>query len=371
MAVNKVIFGGDTIIDLTADTVTAETLAVGVTAHDKSGTKITGTMEAGSGGGSHENCIPYEADFMYTVDPIDGADYGFALNGEGYYESQNKGQNNSYAICRVNLDVKKTCDITFDVINYGEAKYDYGIFGLIDTGLTLSNTKDSSAHKFFNQTADTSNNVVQVTYSNVQVGSHYIDVKFIKDSSGNKNNDSVRFKLINEIGFSNEALELIRKLEPELLNGNIRQGVDIFGVIGNVVEAWPGGLSTFYGSYTPTGDSYLMSVEKFPDERDYNLLAVWAIDDVSTSFHVKYIIQSLQNGTAVRITGDNSASAYDTTALIFPSGTSQADNCFASFYEGGSYNAASWRIYANTSSSGGIKFKEGVTYCWVFAKVEI
>lgn len=49
MAVNKVIFGGDTIIDLTADSVTAETLAVGVTAHDKSGTRITGTMEAGSG----------------------------------------------------------------------------------------------------------------------------------------------------------------------------------------------------------------------------------------------------------------------------------------------------------------------------------
>lgn len=41
--VNKVIFGGNTIIDLTADTITASDLAYGVTAHDKSGATITGT----------------------------------------------------------------------------------------------------------------------------------------------------------------------------------------------------------------------------------------------------------------------------------------------------------------------------------------
>lgn len=41
--VNKVIFGGNTIIDLTADTVTTATLLSGTTAHDKSGAPITGT----------------------------------------------------------------------------------------------------------------------------------------------------------------------------------------------------------------------------------------------------------------------------------------------------------------------------------------
>lgn len=46
MAVNKVEFGGDTLIDLTSDTVTADTLAEGETAHDKSGTLITGTMKS-------------------------------------------------------------------------------------------------------------------------------------------------------------------------------------------------------------------------------------------------------------------------------------------------------------------------------------
>ena len=41
--VNKVIYGGNTIIDLTSDTVTASDLAYGKTAHDKSGAIITGT----------------------------------------------------------------------------------------------------------------------------------------------------------------------------------------------------------------------------------------------------------------------------------------------------------------------------------------
>lgn len=43
MAINKVIYGGNTLIDLTADTITADKLAKGVTAHDKSGAVITGT----------------------------------------------------------------------------------------------------------------------------------------------------------------------------------------------------------------------------------------------------------------------------------------------------------------------------------------
>lgn len=56
MAVNKVIFGGETVIDLTSDTVTADTLAEGVTAHDKTGALITGTMQGGGGGGGVETC---------------------------------------------------------------------------------------------------------------------------------------------------------------------------------------------------------------------------------------------------------------------------------------------------------------------------
>lgn len=45
--VNKVVQGNDTLIDLTADTVTVSVMLSGVTAHDASGAPITGTMADG------------------------------------------------------------------------------------------------------------------------------------------------------------------------------------------------------------------------------------------------------------------------------------------------------------------------------------
>ena len=43
MAINKIVYAGETLLDLTGDTVSQSTLLSGATAHDKSGTKITGT----------------------------------------------------------------------------------------------------------------------------------------------------------------------------------------------------------------------------------------------------------------------------------------------------------------------------------------
>lgn len=48
MAVNKIVINNEVKLDLTADTVSPSTLALGITAHDKSGELITGTMESGS-----------------------------------------------------------------------------------------------------------------------------------------------------------------------------------------------------------------------------------------------------------------------------------------------------------------------------------
>lgn len=45
MPINKVEFGGEALIDLTADTVTANKLLSGYTAHDKAGNRITGTAQ--------------------------------------------------------------------------------------------------------------------------------------------------------------------------------------------------------------------------------------------------------------------------------------------------------------------------------------
>jgi len=44
MGINKVNYGNTTLIDISADTVTANTLLSGTTAHDNSGTQITGAV---------------------------------------------------------------------------------------------------------------------------------------------------------------------------------------------------------------------------------------------------------------------------------------------------------------------------------------
>lgn len=69
---NQVIINGETILDLRSDTVTPETLQKGYTAHDKSGTKITGTLEASSSGGAKEtwvlnNTINTASAFSFSV----------------------------------------------------------------------------------------------------------------------------------------------------------------------------------------------------------------------------------------------------------------------------------------------------------------
>ena len=58
MGVSKVVYNGNTLIDLTSDTVTADKLAKGYTAHTQAGELITGTMESG-GGATYDDYITY------------------------------------------------------------------------------------------------------------------------------------------------------------------------------------------------------------------------------------------------------------------------------------------------------------------------
>lgn len=64
MGVSKVVYSGNTLIDLTGDTVTPETLAKGATAHDKSGEQIVGTFEGGGGGGDLARILFTEKTFV-------------------------------------------------------------------------------------------------------------------------------------------------------------------------------------------------------------------------------------------------------------------------------------------------------------------
>ena len=75
MAINKVVFGNRTLIDLTADTVTAATLLSGTTAHAANGNAITGTYQPQS----VETVFPvgsFYATDDSTVDPATELGFG-------------------------------------------------------------------------------------------------------------------------------------------------------------------------------------------------------------------------------------------------------------------------------------------------------
>lgn len=62
MGINKVVVNDEVKLDLTADTVSPSTLALGITAHDKSGELITGTMESG---GINEEDLKFSGGLSY------------------------------------------------------------------------------------------------------------------------------------------------------------------------------------------------------------------------------------------------------------------------------------------------------------------
>lgn len=130
----------------------------------------------------------------FEVVAISGASYGFALNSNGYYESNNKGVNNSAAVCRVKIHAAKACTVTFKCINYAESNYDFGLLGVIDKELNTGYSDTSTnVQKSFKGSSKSS--VQTYAYTNVAAGDHFIDVKYRKDSSQSSNNDTLQFKV--------------------------------------------------------------------------------------------------------------------------------------------------------------------------------
>lgn len=70
MAVSKVIVGEKTVIDLTEDTVSADTLLQGTTAHTASGEKVTGKISfitVYSGGAAPDDSLGEDGDIYLLV----------------------------------------------------------------------------------------------------------------------------------------------------------------------------------------------------------------------------------------------------------------------------------------------------------------
>ena len=122
--------------------------------------------------------------------------YPFQLNTNGYYESTNKRKNSSYSYATLNYEGFE--NLVLECINSGESNYDYGIISQPDVQLGESTSDDGatgSTNVFHNFKGESSTNPVQLTIPSDK-GSHFITIKFRKDSSSAEGNDSLQFKVI-------------------------------------------------------------------------------------------------------------------------------------------------------------------------------
>lgn len=134
------------------------------------------------------------AGLVYEVQNV--SSYGFYERSDGFYESTNNGHHNTFSMCRVDFRMPYQADLVIDCINYAESSNDYGVFSYLNDTLTA----DTSANNaYFSFSGKSSPNIQQVTYYNVPEGEHRIMIKYCKDRSGNYGNDSLRFKIRDDL----------------------------------------------------------------------------------------------------------------------------------------------------------------------------
>lgn len=122
--------------------------------------------------------------------------YPFELNLNDYYESTNKEKNNSYSYATLNYSGFD--NLVLECINSAESGYDYGIVSQPDVLLSESTTNDGatgSANVFHNFKGESSTTPVQLTIPS-DGGSHFITIKFRKDSTQAAGNDSFQFRVV-------------------------------------------------------------------------------------------------------------------------------------------------------------------------------
>lgn len=248
-----------------------------------------------------ENVVPvYENqeatyNYEYTIENL-STDYGFELNENGYYESNNKGKDNTYCLCKLSFNMWVDGDLTFEVINSGESNYDFGIFSNLDQTLSSSYNEDTSTTLVYKSYKGLSSTIpVTLTYTAVPAGEHFITIKFKKDSSSSQGNDSLQFKVLSPIGevtiitpvivgyedyignididsdkdltYNNEKVitdKRFKEVENELPNKVSSSDIktftvwtvypDNYTVSGNSMK-WKGGITDYSSTFNPIGTS--------------------------------------------------------------------------------------------------------------------
>ena len=229
-----------------------------------------------------------------TVDTASGASYGFTLNqNTEYYISDNKGIDQSAAVCRVSFDLPVRCLVTIQYINYAEATYDFGVFGNIDVALSTNYYSAGSSgaiitdtsYKFACNASSANTSTAQTITYEIESGEHFIDIKYSKDDATGSNNDTLQWKIL-----SIEPLESNNYYTYTLTN--IQQSHSLIFIFGDVtyymINAGGSGCKLFpSGSlvYLPE-DNYQLTIVP----NDY----AWSVTVYDNNINVTSSVQKVE-----------------------------------------------------------------------------
>lgn len=108
--------------------------------------------------------------------------YGFELSEDGYYQNNNQGVSNSWAMCKVIFNNDFDIELTIDYIGDGYSAFNYAVLGQLDVELGKSTNYegDNNSSKVKRTSRDdNSSDVRQVKYL-IPAGEHFICMKYVK-----------------------------------------------------------------------------------------------------------------------------------------------------------------------------------------------
>ena len=192
-----------------------------------------------------------------TIATAPNAAYGFNLSAStGYYASTNARQANSAAVCRVTFNLPVRCLVTIQYINYAEATYDYGIFGNIDSALSTASTVDTNVKLACSTNAYNISTPQTLTYE-VQSGTHFIDIKYRKDTATDSNNDNLQFKILSIEPIDTYDFYYTYELQ------NINQEHSLTFVFGNVQYFFVTSQTDTNASLYPYGQTVILPGDEY------------------------------------------------------------------------------------------------------------
>ena len=118
--------------------------------------------------------------------------YQTFVNSSGYYETKNNGIHSSYAMSKIQFTATAGATLNIDYICYAESGFDYVQFGNVDAVL---DEHYSSATNVNTSVTSSSSSVRRFSYTNLTAGTHFVYIKYRKDTSANSGNDNLQFKI--------------------------------------------------------------------------------------------------------------------------------------------------------------------------------